>query len=65
MDFKNDLGTSLTQSGLSVGLHLLMWVLTGPIFCVIAVKFGGHKAMSLAFIFYIAGLYFLYSGPTP
>ena len=63
MDFKNDLGTSLTQSGLSVGLQMLMWGLTGPIFGVIADKFGGHKAISLAFIFYIAGIYFLYAGP--
>ena len=63
MDFKNDLGTSLTQSGLSVGLQMLMWGLTGPIFGVIADKYGGHKAISLAFIFYIAGIYFLYAGP--
>ena len=63
MDFKDDLGTSLTQSGLSVGLQMLMWGLTGPIFGVIADKYGGHKAISLAFIFYIAGIYFLYAGP--
>ena len=63
MDFKNDLGTSLTQSGLSVGLQMLMGGLTGPIFGVIADKYGGHKAISLAFIFYIAGIYFLYAGP--
>ena len=63
MDFKNDLGTSLTQSGLSVGLQMLMWGLTGPIFGVIADKYGGHKAISLAFIFYFAGIYFLYAGP--
>ena len=63
MDFREDLGTSLTQSGLSVGLQMLMWGLTGPIFGVIADKYGGHKAISLAFIFYIAGIYFLYAGP--
>ena len=63
LDFKEDLGTSLTQSGLSVGLQMLMWGLTGPIFGVIADKYGGHKAISLAFIFYIAGIYFLYAGP--
>ena len=63
MDFKDDLGISLTQAGLSVGLQMLMWGLTGPIFGVIADKFGGHKAISLAFIFYIAGIYFLYAGP--
>ena len=63
MDFKENLGTSLTQSGLSVGLQMLMWGLTGPIFGIIADKYGGHKAISLAFVFYIAGIYFLYAGP--
>ena len=63
MDFREDLGISLTQSGLSIGLQMLMWGLTGPIFGVIADKYGGHKAISLAFIFFIAGVYFLYAGP--
>ena len=63
MDFRNDLGISLTQSGLSIGLQMLMWGLTGPIFGIIADKYGGHKAISLAFIFFIAGVYFLYAGP--
>ena len=52
MDFRDDLGISLTQSGLSIGLQMLMWGLTGPIFGVIADKYGGHKAISLAFIFF-------------
>ena len=63
MDFRDDLGISLTQSGLSIGLQMLMWGLTGPIFGTIADKYGGHKAISLAFIFFIAGIYFLYAGP--
>ena len=63
MDFRDDLGVSLTQSGLSIGLQMLMWGMTGPIFGVIADKYGGHKAISLAFIFFIAGVYFLYAGP--
>ena len=63
MDFRDDLGISLTQSGLSIGLQMLMWGMTGPIFGVIADKYGGHKAISLAFIFFIAGVYFLYAGP--
>ena len=62
-DFKNDLDISLTESGLAVGLQMLMWGLSGPIFGVIADKYGGHKAIMLAFIFYILGIYFLYSGP--
>ena len=62
-DFKNDLNISLTESGLAVGLQMLMWGLSGPIFGAIADKYGGHKAIMLAFIFYILGIYFLYSGP--
>ena len=63
MDFKNDLGISLTEAGLSIGIQMLMWGLTGPIFGAIADKYGGHKAISLAFVFFIAGIYFLYAGP--
>jgi MFS family permease len=62
-DFKNDLNVSITESGLAIGLQMLMWGLTGPIFGAIADKYGGHKAISVAFIFYILGIYFLYSGP--
>ena len=63
MDFKNDLNVTITQSGLAIGIQMLMWGLTGPIFGAIADKYGGHKAIGLAFIFYILGIYFLYSGP--
>ncbi|MDC3186449.1 MFS transporter [Candidatus Pelagibacter sp.] len=63
MDFKEDLGISLTEAGLSIGIQMLMWGLTGPIFGAIADKYGGHKAISLAFVFFIAGIYFLYAGP--
>ena len=52
MDFRDDLGISLTQSGLSIGLQMLMWGLTGPIFGVSPDKFGVLKAIWLAFIFY-------------
>ena len=62
-DFKNDLDISLTESGLAVGLQMLMWGISGPIFGAIADKYGGHKAIMLAFVFYILGIYFLYSGP--
>ena len=53
MDFKDELGISLTQSGLSIGIQMLMWGLTGPIFGAIADKYGGHKAIALAFIFFL------------
>ena len=60
MDFKNDLGISLTQAGLSIGLQMLMWGLTGPIFGAIADKYGGHKAVALSFfIFYSRDLFFI------
>jgi MFS family permease len=62
-DFKKDLGISMTEAGLAVGLQMLMWGLTGPIFGAISDKYGGHKAIMLGFIFYIAGIYFLYIGP--
>ena len=63
MDFKNDLDISITQSGLAIGIQMLMWGLTGPIFGAIADKYGGHKAICLAFVFYVLGIYFLYAGP--
>ena len=63
MDFKEDLEISLTEAGLSIGIQMLMWGLTGPIFGAIADKYGGHKAIALAFVFFIAGIYFLYAGP--
>tara|TARA_Y200000002_G_scaffold36199_1_gene26490 strand:- start:1159 stop:2379 length:1221 start_codon:yes stop_codon:yes gene_type:complete len=63
MDFNSDLGISNTEFGLAIGIQMLGWGLSGPIFGAIADKYGGHKAISLAFIFYIVGVYFLYSGP--
>jgi len=63
LDFNKDLGITNTQFGLAIGIQMLGWGLTGPIFGVIADKYGGHKAIILAFVFYIAGIYFLYAGP--
>ncbi len=63
MDFNIDLGISNTEFGLAIGIQMLGWGLSGPIFGAIADKYGGHKAISLAFVFYILGIYFLYSGP--
>ena len=57
------LGYIFTESGLAVGFQMFMWGLSGPIFGAIADKYGGHKAIMLAFVFYILGIYFLYSGP--
>ena len=63
IDFNKDLGISNTEFGLAIGIQMLGWGLSGPIFGAIADKYGGHKAISLAFVFYIVGIYFLYSGP--
>ena len=63
MDFNLDLGISNTEFGLAIGIQMLGWGLSGPIFGAIADKYGGHKAISLAFVFYIVGIYFLYAGP--
>jgi MFS family permease len=63
IDFNRDLGITNTEFGLAIGIQMLGWGLTGPIFGAIADKYGGHKAICLAFIFYILGIYFLYTGP--
>ena len=62
-DFNKDLGITNTEFGLAIGIQMLGWGLSGPIFGAIADKYGGHKAISLAFIFYIVGIYFLREGP--
>ena len=63
MDFNVDLGITNTEFGLAIGIQMLGWGLSGPIFGAIADKYGGHKAIMLSFIFYILGVYFLYAGP--
>jgi MFS family permease len=63
LDFNKDLGITNTEFGLAIGIQMLGWGLSGPIFGAIADKYGGHKAISLAFIFYIVGIYFLREGP--
>ena len=63
IDFNNDLGISSTEFGLAIGIQMLGWGLSGPIFGILADKYGGHKSIILAFLFYILGVYFLYAGP--
>jgi len=63
IDFNNDLGITNTKFGLAIGIQMLGWGLSGPIFGAIADKYGGHKAISLAFLFYILGIYLLFAGP--
>ena len=62
-DFEIDLGASQKQFGLAMGLQMLFWGLFGPIFGIITDKYGGSKAVFIGFLFYLAGIYFLYAGP--
>ena len=63
IDFNESLKISNTAFGLAIGIQMLMWGLTGPIFGAMADKYGGHVAIISAFIFYTLGIYFLYIGP--
>jgi len=63
IDFNESLNISNTAFGLSIGIQMLMWGLTGPIFGAIADRYGGHIAIITAFIFYSLGTYSLYTGP--
>ena len=63
IDFNESLKISNTAFGFAIGIQMLMWGLTGPIFGAVADRYGGHVAIISAFIFYILGVYFLYTGP--
>ena len=63
IDFNESLNISNTAFGFAIGVQMLMWGLTGPIFGAIADRYGGHIAIISAFIFYTVGIYFLYTGP--
>ena len=63
LDFNKFLNVSNTAFGFAIGMQMLMWGLTGPIFGAIADKYGGHIAIIIAFVFYGLVIYYLYSGP--
>ena len=51
MDFNESLKISNTAFGFAIGMQMLMWGITGPIFGAIADKYGGHIAIIGAFIY--------------
>ena len=60
-DFSSDLDITLSQFGFALGLQMLLWGVFGPWFGVITDKYGGHIAVFIGFIFYLAGILMLYS----
>ena len=59
IDFNESLKISNTAFGFAIGIQMLMWGLTGPIFGAVADRYGGHIAIISAFVFYTLGIYFL------
>jgi len=55
--FENDLGINRTQFGLAIGVQMLFWGITAPLFGMLADKYGSNKAAFVAFLFYIVGSY--------
>ena len=60
-DFSIDLEITLSQFGFAMGLQMLLWGVFGPWFGVITDKYGGHIAVFIGFVFYLAGILMLYS----
>jgi MFS family permease len=60
-DFSVDLDITLSQFGFAMGLQMLLWGVFGPWFGVVTDKYGGHIAVFIGFIFYLAGILMLYS----
>ncbi len=60
-DFSSDLGITLSQFGFSLGLQMFLWGAFAPLFGVITDKYGGHIAVFLGFVFYLAGVLMLVS----
>ena len=61
--FENDLGINRTQFGLAVGVQMLFWGITAPLFGMIADKYGSNRAAFVAFLLYIVGSYIIFSEP--
>ena len=61
--FENDLGINRTQFGLTIGVQMLLWGITAPIFGMIADKYGSNRASFVAFLLYIVGCYIVLVQP--
>ena len=53
--FENDLGINRTQFGLAIGVQMLFWGVTAPLFGMVADKYGSNRAAFVAFLLYIIG----------
>tara|TARA_B100001057_G_scaffold458832_1_gene508476 strand:- start:2918 stop:4138 length:1221 start_codon:yes stop_codon:yes gene_type:complete len=60
-DFSIDLGITLSQFGFALGLQMFLWGAFAPWFGIITDKYGGHIAVFIGFIFYLAGILLLVS----
>jgi MFS family permease len=61
--FENDLGINRTQFGLAIGIQMLFWGITAPLFGMVADKYGSNRAAFAAFLFYIVGSYIVLNQP--
>jgi MFS family permease len=61
--FENGLGINRTQFGLAIGVQMLFWGITAPLFGMIADKYGSNRAAFVAFLFYIIGSYIVLNQP--
>ena len=61
--FDTDLGINRTQFGLAIGVQMLFWGITAPLFGMIADKYGSNRAAFTAFLFYIVGSYIVINQP--
>ena len=61
--FENDLGIDRTQFGLAIGIQMLFWGITAPLFGMVADKYGSNRAAFVAFLFYIIGSWIVLTQP--
>ena len=62
--FENDLGVNRTQFGLAIGVQMLFWGITAPLFGMFADKYGSNRAAFTGFLLYIVGTYIVLTQPS-